>query len=59
VITVEHVLPQNIKEGSEWASLFDQPEEYVHKLGNLVLLRRRKNAKAQNFDFAKKKKSYV
>lgn len=58
IITVEHVLPQKIKEGSEWDDLFDQPEEYVHKLGNLVLLTRRKNAKAQNFDFAKKKDSY-
>src|SRR5699024_10992320 len=53
IITVEHILPQNISKGSEWSDLFDDPEEYVHKLGNLVLLTRRKNAKAQNFDFAR------
>ena len=58
VITVEHVLPQNPKDDSEWLKVFDRPEEYVHKLGNLVLLTRQKNSKAKNFDFQKKKTSY-
>ncbi|MCY9139688.1 MULTISPECIES: DUF4357 domain-containing protein [Peribacillus] len=58
VITVEHVLPQTPKEGSEWFENFEQPEEYVHKLGNLVLLTRSKNSQAKNYDFQKKKKSY-
>lgn len=58
IITVEHVLPQNPKSNSQWLKDFPNPEKYVHKLGNLVLLTRRKNSKAQNFDFNKKIKSY-
>ncbi|UOF91553.1 DUF4357 domain-containing protein [Fodinisporobacter ferrooxydans] len=58
VITVEHVLPQTPKVGSEWLTNFPNPSEYVHKLGNLVLLTRSKNSQAQNYDFNKKKTSY-
>ena len=58
VITVEHVLPQNPKPESEWLKKFEEPEKYVHKLGNLVLLTRKKNSQAQNYDFPKKKASY-
>ncbi|RNB72420.1 DUF262 domain-containing protein [Brevibacillus panacihumi] len=58
VITVEHVLPQNPNKDSEWKKQFDNPEDYVHKLGNLVLLTRSKNSQARNYDFTKKKTSY-
>ncbi|MYL41234.1 DUF4357 domain-containing protein [Virgibacillus salexigens] len=58
VITVEHVLPQTPKEGSDWLANFPDPSEYVHKLGNLVLLTRSKNSQARNYDFNKKKTSY-
>ncbi|WP_216830314.1 DUF4357 domain-containing protein [Alkalihalobacterium elongatum] len=58
VITVEHVLPQTPKDESEWLKNFERPEEYVHKLGNLVLLTRSKNSQAKNYDFDKKKTSY-
>ncbi|MFB9759249.1 DUF262 domain-containing protein [Ectobacillus funiculus] len=58
VITVEHVLPQTPKEGSKWLEYFDDPSQYVHKLGNLVLLTRVKNSQARNYDFQKKKESY-
>lgn len=58
VITVEHVLPQTPKEGSEWLDNFSDPSNYVHKLGNLVLLTRSKNSQARNYDFNKKKTSY-
>ena len=37
---------------------FADPSEYVHKLGNLVLLTRSKNSQARNYDFNKKKTSY-
>jgi hypothetical protein len=30
----------------------------VHRIGNLALLSRNKNAEAQNYDFAKKKEKY-
>lgn len=58
VITVEHVLPQTPREGSEWLQNFERPEEYIHKLGNLVLLTRSKNSQAKNYDFQKKKTTY-
>jgi hypothetical protein len=61
VITVEHVLPQNPGEGSTWLKWFPIKEEriqYVHRIGNLALLSRKKNAEAQNYDFDKKKEKY-
>lgn len=60
VLTVEHVLPQTVAPGSKWAAVWtaaDQ-ETWVHKLGNLVLLTRKKNAQAQNYDFEDKKSRY-
>lgn len=60
-VTVEHVLPQNPAAESEWFTLFPEDEQQtrlVHKLGNLVLLSRRKNAKARNYDFEQKKWKY-
>jgi hypothetical protein len=61
VVSVEHVLPQNPSVGSQW--LVDFPTEadrdsWVHKLANLVLLPRRKNSQASNFDFLEKKTKY-
>ena len=59
--TVEHVLPQNPQPGSGWLEAFpdaEEREEWTHKLANLVLLSRKKNARAQNFDFARKKNEY-
>jgi hypothetical protein len=61
VITVEHVLPQNPREDSTWLRLFPDEEERLrdtHRLGNLVLLSRRKNSRAQNFEFERKKQEY-
>ena len=61
VITVEHVLPQTPKAGSAWLEWFpDQAMRVgtVHRLGNLALLTRRKNAQASNWDFDRKKDSY-
>ena len=59
-ITVEHVLPQNPASNSVWLRNFTngEQEKYVHRLGNLVLLSRRKNSEAQNYDFQKKKEKY-
>ena len=60
-LSLEHVLPQSPAANSQW--LIDFPdrverEQWVHRLGNLVVLTRRKNAQAQNFDFADKKVKY-
>ena len=60
VISVEHVLPQSPPEGSQWRVWFDddQRRQWTHRLANLVLLSRRKNSKASNYDFERKKKEY-
>ena len=61
VVSVEHVLPQNPKKDSVWLKWFPDPkqrEAYTHRLGNLVLLSRRKNSQASNYDFDDKKKKY-
>jgi uncharacterized protein with ParB-like and HNH nuclease domain len=60
-ITIEHVLPQSPKPDSQWINWFSteqEREKYVHRLGNLVLLSRRKNSSAQNFEFNYKKEKY-
>lgn len=61
LITIEHVLPQNPSDGSYWTKHFPEKEDreiFVHKLGNLVLLSRKKNSQARNYDFDKKKRQY-
>ena len=59
-ISVEHVLPQSPPPGSQWTRWFseDDRERWCHRLGNLVLLARRKNSQASNYPFAKKKSVY-
>ena len=59
--TVEHVLPQTPPDDSEWLEIFpddDDREDWTHRLANLVLLSHKKNARAQNHDFTRKKKEY-
>ena len=60
VVTIEHVLPQNPKPDSEWCQIWQDEarENWVHRLGNLVLLSRKKNSEAQNYDFKVKKTKY-
>ena len=61
VLSVEHVLPQTPADGSDWMKWFpdaEQREAWTHRLANLVLLSRRKNAQAQNFEFSRKKSEY-
>lgn len=60
-VSIEHVLPQNPKIGSKWLEWFPAEEErakYTHRIGNLALLSRKKNAQAQNYEFDKKKDGY-
>ena len=61
ILTIEHVLPQTVHEGSEWSELWpneDVRKAWTHKLANLVPLNKRRNSKAQNYDFDKKKSAY-
>ena len=60
-ITIEHVLPQNPRGNSQWLTDFPNEEErmeWTHRLANLVLLSRKKNWQALNYDFDRKKKEY-
>ena len=61
IVSIEHVLPQNPPEGSQWMDWFQDEEErnlWTHRLANLVLLSRRKNTRASNYEFGKKKSEY-
>ena len=60
IITVEHVLPQNPKDDSQWLKDFSDEERlhWTNRLGNLLLLNRTKNSEAQNYDFDLKKLKY-
>jgi len=61
LLTLEHVLPQTVSPGSQWATWWpniDDQVSWVHRLANLVPLNRRRNSQAQNFDFDKKKTAY-
>ena len=59
-MSVEHVLPQNPKDDSQWLIDFtlEEREEWTHRLGNLVLISRRKNTGQGRLDFADKKTKY-
>ena len=58
VISVEHVLPQNPSQSWD-ASFPDQKSRNrTHSLANLVLLSRRKNAKASNLGYQEKVEEY-
>jgi len=60
-VSIEHVLPQNPKRGSQWFRDFPDEEErteWTHRLANLVLLSRIKNSGAGNYEFDFKKREY-
>ncbi len=59
--TIEHILPQNPEQGSQWLLWFPDEQEradWTGRLANLVLLSGRKNSEAQNFEFDVKKNTY-
>jgi len=60
-ISVEHVLPQNPSDGSYWKTDFTELEieNCKHKLGNLILISKRKNSSLGNLDFSDKKNLYL
>ena len=60
-ISIEHILPQNPAQDSQWLKDFSdtQRENWMDKLGNLILISRRKNSSLSNRDFAEKKKRYL
>jgi len=61
VVSIEHVLPQTVDKGSQWEQSFPDEavrSEWMHRIGNLVLLTHRINSSASNWDFKKKKEKY-
>ncbi len=60
-VTVEHVLPQAPRPDSTWVKWMPSEQErqgWVHRLGNLALLNRKKNSSASNYEFDRKKQAY-
>lgn len=61
ILTIEHVLPQTVAEGSEWEDWWpdeDQRSDWVHRIANLVPLNKKKNSATQNFNFGEKRDIY-
>ena len=54
--SVEHLMPQKLTSNNKYSVMFH--EDYVHKLGNLLLLRQKKNSALSNRDYAEKKDAY-
>jgi hypothetical protein len=59
-LSVEHVLPQNPADESQWRQDFtdDQRAEWTDRLGNLVLISTKKNTSQGRADFVEKKAKY-
>ena len=59
-ISVEHIMPQTPSKTGQWVKDFTelQRETWLHRLGNLMLLSRRKNTSLGNLDFADKRVRY-
>jgi len=59
-LSVEHILPQNPADDSMWNKDFTEPQmtEWTNRLGNLVLITRKKNTSQGRLDFKEKKKKY-
>lgn len=59
-ISIEHILPQTPPDSSQWKNDFTDLEriEWTNKMGNLVLISRRKNSAQSNKEYADKKEKY-
>ena len=60
IASIEHILPRNPSADSQWVKDFSaaEREEWTNKLGNLVLISRRKNTSQGNRDYGEKKEKY-
>ena len=60
VLSIEHILPQRPSEDSEWVRSFsyDDRNIWTDDIANLILLSRRKNSAARNYNFEIKKTQY-
>lgn len=60
LLSVEHILPQNPTDTSQWVKDFTQEERelWTDRLGNLVLITRGKNSSQGRLDYVDKVKNY-
>jgi len=60
-VSIEHILPVNPKDGSNWKKDFSDEERdfWTNNIANLVLLSKKKNSSASNHDFNVKKSKYL
>lgn len=56
IISIEHILPQNPDNSSQWKKDFseEEREEWTDKIGNLALISRRKNSSQGRLDYTEK-----
>ena len=59
-ISIEHILPQTPKPNSQWMTDFNETERvnFTHKIGNLIIIGRRKNSSLGNLDYVEKRSRY-
>ena len=59
-LSVEHILPQTPAEDSQWVKDFTKQErnEWTDRLGNLVLISKKKNSSQGRSDYTEKKSKY-
>jgi hypothetical protein len=59
-ISIEHILPQQPQKNSQWCKEFNEEERklWTNKIGNLVLISRRKNSMQGNKDYFEKRDKY-
>ncbi|MCC7570930.1 DUF262 domain-containing HNH endonuclease family protein [Candidatus Micrarchaeota archaeon] len=60
VVSIEHVLPQTLNrrywDAADWSD--EDHSEWLHRLGNLILLSSNRNRAMRNYDFKTKKEGY-
>jgi uncharacterized protein with ParB-like and HNH nuclease domain len=59
-LSVEHILPQNPADSSDWVKKFspEERDEWTHKIGNLVLITGNKDTELGRLDYPMKKIKY-
>lgn len=59
-ISIEHILPQNPSDDSQWKKDFsdESRDMFTDKIGNLVLISRKKNTSQGRLDYKEKKEKY-
>lgn len=55
--SIEHLMPQNLKNNA-WNINQEEHRDWVHRLGNLVLIDKNKNASLSNKSYTEKKNKY-